>query len=291
MSIDVWIFNVGRGFCAAIKSPNGYLCLIDCGCSDEFPPVEWLAGQQWTPHKEHHLAKLIITHPHIDHLSDIENVTRLLPPAIIQRRKDLDWNKVTSGGSNQTGIMSHYVNTYMPPQSQYRSDATDPDWGNGFTLMSRNLIQAKVAEVSASDSAYVNNSSLVTILKYKNYNFAFTGDSQSEGMAALLGQSEDLCAAISSGVDFFITPHHGHPSGFSSEWFEIAGATNIANIAAERRKRSGEDESQTKVDSRYSQDAYCKGNNPEGRKLISTKASHIHIAISDDGRWSWEISR
>jgi hypothetical protein len=154
------------------------------------------------------------------------------------------------------------------------------------------LDQGKAAQISATDSAYVNNTSFVTVVKYKGYCFVLNGDIESEGMAALLQQRQELCSAISSGVNFYLAPHHGHPSGFSTEWFKQAGLTSIMNLASERRKREGEDEGQTKVDSRYSQDDFCKANNREGRRLVSTKADgHIHIQISDDGKWSWDARK
>lgn len=292
MGIDVWIFDVGRGSCVAIRSPNGHLCLVDCGCSDDFSPVKWLSGKQWTPRKGYALTKLIVTHPHIDHISDIENLTQHLEPSMILRRENLNWDKVTSSGSGTTDIMSHYVENYMPPK--YTEDIPDeekPDWGEAFHLSSYCLAEARVTEVSVNNQAYVNNSSFVTILRYKNYCFAFSGDIQSEGMEALLKQSEGLRSIISGDVDFYITPHHGHTSGFSSDWFKVTGATNILNIASERRKRQGEDESQTKVDPRYSQEAYCHGNNREERRLVSTKTGHIHLWVADDGGWGWEQPR
>jgi hypothetical protein len=83
-------------------------------------------------------------------------------------------------------------------------------------------------------------------------------------------------------------PHHGHSSGFCSSWFEKAGPTKIFNIASERRELPKEDDSRVKVDSRYSQEAYCLGNNREGRRLVSTKSDgHIYVGIGDDGKWSW----
>lgn len=295
MSIELWIFNVGRGLCVAIRSPNGYLCVMDCGRSDDFSAIEWLTNQSWTRHKNCKLAKLIITHPHVDHIADIENVTRNLKPFMILRRKkqDLNWQKVISGGSDETGAMKHYVDNYMPPEYNDTVEKFDkPDWGEGFALSSYCLNERKAAEISLTDSAYVNNTSYMTILKYKNYCFALSGDIEADAMAALIKQSPNLRSAIGSGVDFYLTPHHGHASGFSSDWFNTAGATNIFNIASERRKQQGEDDSQTKVDSRYSQDAYCKGNNNEARKLVSTKAdSHIYISINDDGKWNWKASK
>lgn len=173
MSMDLWIFDVGRGLCVAVRSPNSYLCVIDCGCSDDFAPIEWLATQEWTRHRNFKLAQLIITHPHVDHIADIERVTKKLKPFMILRRKDLDWKKVTSGGSDQTAALKHYMENYMPPKyNSTVNDADKPVWGDGFMLSSYYLGERNASEISATDSAYVNNTSYVSILKYKNYCFA-----------------------------------------------------------------------------------------------------------------------
>ncbi len=290
MSMDLWVFNVGRGLCAAVRSPNGYLCVVDCGRSDDFSPIGWLAQQEWTSHKNYKLAKLVITHPHADHIADIETVTATLKPFMILRRKDLNWKKVTSGGSDQTAAMQHYIKHYMPPAyNEPIPDNQKPDWGGGFVLRAYRLNEATVAKISKTDSSYVNNSSFVLILKYMDYTFALNGDIECEGMCALLQQEPGLCTTIRSGVDFYLAPHHGHGSGFCSSWFHKAGPTKIFNIASERRKLPNEDDSRVKVDSRYSQEAYCKGADPEGRRLLATKSDgHIHVGIDHDGKWSWE---
>jgi len=293
MSMELWVFHVGRGLCVAVRSPNGYLCVIDCGRSDNFSAIAWLARKEWTRHKNYKLAKLIITHPHVDHIADIEIVTDQLKPFMILRRKDLDWEKVTSGGSDQTEAFQHYEDHYMPPA--YNSPVADndrPDWGTGFTMRAYSLSEATVARISKTDSSYVNNSSFVLVLKYMNYTFVLNGDIECEGMCALLQQEAGLCEAVASGVHFYLTPHHGHSSGFCSSWFQTAGATKIFNIASERRKLPKEDDARVKVDSRYSQEAYCNGTNREGRRLSSTKSDgHIYVRIDDDGKWSWQGSR
>lgn len=290
--MDLWIFNIGRGLCVSVRTPNNYLILLDCGHSQEFSPIQWLGKQQWTPYEGHQLTKLIVSHPHLDHISDIERVSETLPPGIIKRRKDLNWDRVTSGGSGDTSPVKHFRETYLPPRTTYTETASDPDWGQGFQFKYYQLGIDKVAEVSSTDSSYVNNSSCVITIKYNGYCFVLNGDIESEGMVALLNESQNLRNDISSGVHFYLTPHHGHTSSFSSEWFNIAGPTKILNIASERRKRPGESDSMTNVDSRYSQENYCLGQNNERRRMISTKSDgHLRIWVNSEGKWNWEGSQ
>ena len=72
----IWIFNVGRGLSAFIRTPLNQGILIDCGCSDDFSPLDFL-GKHIIPklerYKEREIAQLLISHPHIDHLLEIDN--------------------------------------------------------------------------------------------------------------------------------------------------------------------------------------------------------------------------
>jgi beta-lactamase superfamily II metal-dependent hydrolase len=293
MSMDLVVFDVGRGLCVAVRTPNNYLCVIDCGSSESFSPILWLAQRRWTPFKGFRLAELIITHPHVDHIADIDKVTTLLKPYLLQRRIDLAWHKVISGGSATTSAIKHYVRYYMPPEYTGNvTPANTPNWGDGFELIPYQLDIGTVAEISRTDSEYVNNSSYLIVIKYKNYCFAIGGDQHSNALEALVKENQGLRSAIGPGVDFYITPHHGHKSGFCPYWFKIAGATRKFNIASEKLKGVEEDEASTAVDNRYSQNDYSKGENPEGKRRVTTKMDgHITISIADDGKWSWDKSK
>jgi beta-lactamase superfamily II metal-dependent hydrolase len=303
MSASVMIFDVGSGQCVALRTPNNHLVLIDCGCSDSHSPVLELAriGRLWTGRNGYALTQLIVSHPHTDHIADIERITRFLPPSMILRRIDLDWARVA--GSSPSAALRHYTGNYLPPEYTAPIPAgTQPDWGDGFTLQSFWLENARARTASSSDNSYVNNTSIVSIAKYKGYTFAFTGDMETDGMGALLSADLGLCLAImktsdlfnqpAGGVDFYIAPHHGHPSGFSTNWFNITGPTRILNIVSERRLALGEDPSRARVDSRYSDLAYSFGRNREGRRMVSTRADgNISITINDDGTWTWQAVR
>jgi hypothetical protein len=170
-----------------------------------------------------------------------------------------------------------------------------------MTLKSFMLPVRTADSVSASDNAYVNNTSIVTLIKYRGYNIAVLGDLETEGATALLTTQPALRAEIlgsstsagivTGGVDFLITAHHGHPSGFSTDWFGASGPTRILNIVSERRLAAGEEESRAEVDARYSSEEFCLARNREGRRMVSTRHDGtIHVRIDDQGEWLWETS-
>jgi len=304
MSLSLWVFDVGRGLCVAIRTPNNHLVVIDCGCSEDFSPILALAqySKFWTGREGFALTELIITHPHTDHIADIATVSRLLPPAFILRRQDLDWRRLTSNATPSEAL-GHYAQKYLAPNYPPPLPYTTPSvWGDGMSLWTYCLHEATASKLSKTDSAYVNNTSIVTVIKYRAYTIVVHGDIEAEGLDALLAQEPGLIGLVAAnrgvfgqlvaGVDFLITPHHGHASGFSNAWFRLTGPTRICNIVSERRLGPGEDPKQAEIDSRYSDAKYSLGVNAEQRRMVSTKTVQaLEILIADEGKWSWNVTK
>ena len=300
MSMSVMVFDVGRGLCVAVRTPNNHLCLIDCGASDGFSPVSWLAslGMFWTGRQGYALTQFTVTHPHTDHLADIKLVNTVLKPSIVVRRTDINWARLMPGGTPSEPL-SEYSRHYLPPKYTAAVTAIDhPDWGGGMLMNTYWLNEQTAASVSSSDNEYVNNTSVVTILRYLGYTFAVLGDIEATGMKALLVQEPSLVGNISpgldlfgnrsGGVDFLVTSHHGHSSGFCPEWFAVTGPTKVLNVISERRAAPGEDLDKVSVDERYSRPDFSEALNREGRRMVSTKQDGtVSIAVHDDGQWSW----
>jgi beta-lactamase superfamily II metal-dependent hydrolase len=301
MSLAVIVFNVGRGLCVAIQTPNNFLALIDCGTSDTFSPVKWLSDRKhlFQQRNGHVLTKLVVTHPHNDHIADIEQVTQLMPPSIIVRKTDLDWKRVLSGNP-ATQALKHYWEHYCPPHYCEDIPADQmPDWGDGMTLTHYSIPVATASKVSASDNSYVNNTSIISVVRYRNYTFAIFGDNETEGIDALLvahpqlraevGKRPAIGGGVTSGVDFLIAPHHGHASAFSTNWFQLTGPTTKFNVVSERSAGQGEDASRVAVDPRYSAPEFSLAQNREGRRMVSTRSDgHIVLSVDQNGQWSWQ---
>lgn len=300
MGLTVEVFNVARGLCVAILTPSNRLVLIDCGNSDDFSPVSMLADMrhQFQARNGYALTELIITHPHNDHIADIEGITRQLRPSIILRKADLDWARVLSG-TEPTEALRHYCEHYCPPRyTQTVPPEQMPDWGDGMTLTSYSISPETPARISSSDNSYVNNLSFVTILRYRGYTFAFMGDNESEGLDALLaarpalrnevGLQRTAAGGSMGGVNFLIAPHHGHSSGFSTNWFQLTGPTKIFNVVSERTAGPREDASRAAIDSRYSSPMFSLAQNREQRRMVSTRNDgHIFITVDQDNKWDW----
>lgn len=302
--LQMAVFNVGRGCCIAIVTPNGYLILVDCGNTEGFSPVQFLRRCQtdailgegrlaFTPWHGADLAYLVITHPHSDHISDIETLYSELRPSLIVHRPELDWNKVQNSNQNNTPFNFYRSHFFWPP-GYIVPAISEPVLGYGMSYYYYCLSIDQVAAISSSDTDYVNNSSYVSVLKYAGRTIAITGDMTTQGMESLLGTSPELRTAIAGttimpGVDILIAPHHGHQNGFSPVWFNLAGPTKFFNIVSERSQRPNESPGQTNVDSRYSDIGFSLGLNHDGRRMFSTRQDgNILVRIESNGNCTYE---
>ena len=299
MALEIKVFNVRRGLCVFIRTPNNYGILIDCGSSDDFSPIQFIKRclPPCNPWGFYPLSAFILTHPHSDHISDLINLHTLYTPAILFRQPDLDWNRIRK--SNQTNVIFDYYREFFFPPCDYDNNSFQyPNWGDNMSLNVYALPPYEAEIISNNDSEYTNNTSIVTIIKYRNYCFAINGDILAGGMNRLLQLNNSLTQAIlgyrdvsgiyRGGVDFYLCPHHGHESGFSEIWFAWSGPTRRFNIASERRKGQNEKPEQTAISPKYSMEKYCLGWNFEDKKLVSTKSgNHINIEVHDNGKWAW----
>lgn len=276
MALRVIVFNVEHGACAFIKTPTQQTLLIDCGCTDAFSPPQYLSDYELADaagHNGHQLTWMTVTHPHDDHIEDIGTVIEKCPPAMI-RRQHYSWQdiKAASGGDYEN------LDIYSEWQEQYNQPAAHPDFGMDILHFSLTPEQA----MELDESKYINNSGIVTVATFKGTSFTekflFGADVETAGWETLL-ERPSFKAAV-KGVDFFVAPHHGHSSGFSSELFAATGRP-IVNIVSVHHG----DEN---VDSRYSQEAFAKGTKlgDETRRMVTTRTDgSVFIDVTDEGKY------
>ena len=304
MTLQMAVFDVGRGLCVAFVTPNRYLILVDCGCSDTFSPVRLLRRCQtdailgegrlaFTPWAGSDLAYFMITHPHSDHISDIETLHAVLKPSIIIHRPDLDWRRVENSNHNNRPL-NFYRRNFFWPWDYFHHAVSQPVLGGDMSFEYFCLPLELVDAISSTDTDYVNNSSYVSVVKYAGRTIVLTGDITAEGLRWLLAINHRLRAAVSGnivtpGVDIFVAPHHGHANGFCTEWFRTTGPTRYFNIVSERATRPGELSGQTRVDTRYSQIEFSLGQNEHNRRMFSTRTDgNILVWIQPDGTCTYE---
>lgn len=278
--MKVIVFDVEHGFCAFIKSPTNYGMMFDCGCTSTFSPALYIAKYE-LPYCERWnnfaLAHMTISHPHKDHIEDIDTVMDKCEPARL-KMQDYNWDEIKS----EVNAKYEHLDTYTEWTKGYDSSmGKSPDYGIEITRAYLTPDEAKKID----EQKFVNNSSIVTVLNVNgtacSEKFLFGGDMETAGWDALLKKSEKLRMAV-KGVDFYITSHHGHSSGFSEELYHAMGTKPILNIVS---IHNGDE----KIDDRYSKQEYAYGIGPDENKrrcLTTRRDGSIVIEVNSTGRYT-----
>ncbi len=174
----IWVFNVGRGLSVFIRTALNQGIMYDLGSSDSFSPSGFVSENilpYLDSYKNNLLAQMILSHPHIDHISEIDKIagTKLKLYATLHTcphdkegnpDEKLDWKRVNNPGGNESKIdvykslytgdkrklplqtiehtSSHYIPNleygiyYLrPPNVANIFDKNDQDYTNGVSIL------------------------------------------------------------------------------------------------------------------------------------------------------------
>lgn len=128
--LTVMIWDVDHGSAAYIKTPNGKHIAIDLGVGDmssgkEFSPLRHLKDNYAVTK----LDKLVITHPHRDHLDDIGNVS-LVSPRFLRVERDISDEHINKGNKpKDKDILGKYKTLLEEYKPSTGGTTSTPDWG------------------------------------------------------------------------------------------------------------------------------------------------------------------
>lgn len=278
MTMEVFVFDVSRGLCVLVRTPACYGVMIDCGRSPDFSPACWVATKYSSNLKtwnQKSLTRLLVTHPHDDHVEDIANIKKHLPPAILQRHKDYDWKAVLNPADHDPSLNAKEYFEWQKTYSRSLPKEELPDFQCDFETFS--LRPSESAALNPNSQQLLNNSSIISVFTWRVQSGAWKlvvcGDNETAGLQKLL-ERRDFRAAV-SGADFLVTPHHGHNSGYCPDFMAAIG-TPLCNITSERAG----DES---VASAYSNQASGVKFKGQDRKHLTTRTDgHICLTLNDD---------
>lgn len=259
----IWIFNVERGICAFIRTPLNQGILVDCGSSSDFSPINFIKSNivpKLDRYLDNKLAQVVISHPHIDHFSDIDdhfsNTNKsILYPSLLTCPHDkdtsesLNWKRVQNLKGSESLIKqykSNYEKRSLPLQTiLFKSNRTVPNLEYGIFYLSPPVCEAIHPK---DDLQYVNSTSILLFLRYGDHTILFPGDMTPEGMKCILNEtnglekrytvfdssfSEDsnwhretsnqpsLKKLLSEySLTVLVAPHHGLESGYSQDLYD-----------------------------------------------------------------------
>ena len=210
MTLRFITWNVEHGSAALIQTPNGQQIAVDLGSDAGFSPLQHMKYRMGIDQ----LDKVIITHPHMDHIEDILNFD-LLSPRILMRPRQLTADDISAGHNNVGPEAVQIYQKYLEIDARYTSpveSADDPD-----TAANNGGVSILSFSPSRSPKTNLNNHSIVTVIDYQGVKILSPGDNEPPSWEELLANIAFREAIKDTHV--LVAPHHGRESGFHPDLF------------------------------------------------------------------------
>jgi beta-lactamase superfamily II metal-dependent hydrolase len=207
-STQIWIFSVGRGNAAFVRTGLNQGFILDMNAND-FDPAAFveknflpkLDTYKGEDNKEHKIAQAILSHPHGDHIAQCERLSTGMPlyPTLLtcphsKNFKDgsesgerLNWNRVCNLPKDSVAVEAYktlYTPRSLPLQTiKFNARLTVPNLEYGIFY-----IKPPVCERlhPSNDNEYANSTSIMFYLRHGSQTILFPGDMTPEGMEHVL---------------------------------------------------------------------------------------------------------
>ena len=211
MTLGFMTWDVQHGSAALVQTPSGENIAIDLGAGDAFSPLRYIKQRMGI----NQLDKVVVTHPHLDHIEDILNFDSL-NPRVFQRPTHLTKSDITAGHNTTTPEIDRIFQKYFDVDGQYNQpvtladDPSSPAVNGGASISSFHPTQCPKTNL--------NNHSIVTVIEYAGVKILSPGDNESCSWEELLGKQAFRQAIANTHV--LVAPHHGRESGFCAALFD-----------------------------------------------------------------------
>lgn len=268
-TMKVW--DVELGLAVHVQAPNGKYIVIDLGSKDGVAPLQSLCYKN--------VGYMVVTHPHHDHFSDIQNIG-YAKPDVLWRVKSYSRKELMEGVQEKDKKDFEKYCDFCETYSGTLTTEKDPSSGTPF-----NGLTAEVFQTTSCDKANKNNFSGIVVLKLGNAKVVVCGDNEKESLEILM-KDDSFKEAIADAY-VLVAPHHGRESGYYDEF--VAKVRPYLTIISDTSKGT------TSVTEKY--DAYTKGysvyncstRRNEDRKCVTTrKDGNIFVKFGeiDDPNYS-----
>lgn len=214
MSLIVKFYDVEHGSCTHVITPSGKHLLFDIGTKSSISICKHLKNEYFRNSGK--LDMLVITHPHIDHIADLENMyTYDIEPRCLWRDKRAFPLTILTSDRQAQISLKNCANRISEEYSSAIGDLDNPEMptNNGGVSVTR-----FIPALEESDYYDINNFSCVIVIEYGGFKVVITGDNPSAKLIDMLQQS--AFKAKIAGATVLLAPHHGRDSDFCKEFVE-----------------------------------------------------------------------
>lgn len=210
--------------------------VIDCGANtgkDDWSPLRWINDSRFGVN---HIDYLIISHPHHDHIEDLDVMKELeLAPTVLQRPKpatELVEEGLEEARENDDERYIEDAEYYLK-LNEYDGDVetspSDPLWAMDELELGRTRGDGGVPtkgvtfhNYGTSDNSLgstgfrkLNNLSKITVVNSFGFQYVTMGDIMSQGIAELKDNPSAMSAIKDS--EILVAPHHGRDSSYDED--------------------------------------------------------------------------
>src|SRR5438128_301493 len=119
LETHIWIFSIGRGSAAFVRTGLNHGFIIDMACSEEFQPAEFIKdtfSKKLTKYKDFRIAQGVLSHPHRDHIQECEYLGNGKPlhPQLLtcphdrSPAEEVDWNRMKDDREGSAELLQTY---------------------------------------------------------------------------------------------------------------------------------------------------------------------------------------
>ncbi len=211
LSSHFWIFNVGRGNAAFVRSGLNQGFIVDMAEGEDFDPAGFIE-KKLVPHlsryQKSNIAQALLSHPHSDHIaqcarlgSDYKN--GVLSPGLLtcphdkepdngaKTNEKLNWERIVNPQGTDDLVEAYkglYAGRTLPLQTiLFASSRTVPNLDYGIYY-----VRPPVCETihENSDQEYGNSTSIMFYFRHGENTILFPGDMTPEGMKHILSEEK-----------------------------------------------------------------------------------------------------
>jgi beta-lactamase superfamily II metal-dependent hydrolase len=223
-SLDFTFWDVQHGNATHIRTPNGRNVVIDLGdgestlLNERFSPLMALSDDGVTV-----IDKLVITHPHRDHLDDMDNLDNFNVETLLRPR----WLTETEVRGGNKPADANKVRQYLAFSNRFNQTLAPKNEGGISANWGGTAFRYYMSK--AVPRANLNNHSIVTVAEFAGLKALIPGDNEATSWMALLEQQQFVNEL--AGVDIFLAPHHGREAGFCSDLFDAGLCPRLTIIS------------------------------------------------------------